>query len=133
MGEKKEKKELSCSPICFQLQGQGGACDSILVTLRTVSREGASAFVSNPLLQPETWRSTSSAAAPGAATWPCQAWLGGRACYRCGHWLGHTLTRLSGPHLPLTPNGPWLFMHFLLSHGTPRTLLHVPRGPCDES
>lgn len=40
---------------------------------------------------------------------------------------------LSGPCFPLTPNGPWLFMYFLLSRGDLRTLLHKPRGPCDES
>ena len=34
---------------------------------------------------------------------------------------------------PVTPNGPWLFMYFLLSRGIPQTLLHKPRGPCDES
>lgn len=46
---------------------------------------------------------------------------------------GYSRLWLSGPCFPLAPNGPWLFMYFLLSHSTLRTLLHRPRGPCDES
>ena len=52
--------------------------------------EGATEFVSNPLLPPEIWRNTPSQQQllPAWPAWPCQAWLGCRACYQCGHRLG---------------------------------------------
>ena len=42
---------------------------------------------------------------------------------------GYSRVRLSGPRLPLTTNGPWLFMDFPLSLSALQTLLHGPGVP----
>lgn len=107
-------------------------------------KEGVSEFISTESTAPAQEQGEAGAHPPGqqhssqqlpwsGCRWPCQAWLGCRTCYWCGRWLdtrGYTAVRA---HLPLTPNGPWLFMYFLLSLGTLQTLLLVPRGPRDES
>lgn len=42
---------------------------------------------------------------------------------------GSPRLQLSGPSLPLTTNGSWLFMDFLLSLNALQTLLHGPGVP----
>lgn len=62
----------------------------------------------------------------------CQAWLGCRPCIGVVTSWGLMVMAVRAC-FSLTPNAPWLFMHFLLSRGILRTLLHKARGPCDES
>lgn len=81
-------------------------------------------------------RTTSRAAQLQHRSWscpgPCQAWLGSGTCYWCGHWLDTHNYAAVRPPLTSHPNGPWLFMYFLLSLGVLQTSLRVPRGVCDE-